>query len=76
MIPPEAVVATSSGDIVWVVSDDGTVAINHIKVGEEYESELRVIKGLKVGQRIVTKGQLPLRPGIKVSIKDKEDDLK
>ncbi len=76
MIPPEAVVATSSGQIVWVVSDDETVCIQHVEIGEEYESELRVVKGLKTGQRIVTRGQLPLRPGIKVTIKKNDDELK
>lgn len=76
MVPPEAVVATSSGQIVWVVNNDDTVSIQHVTVGEEYENELRIIKGLKPGQKIVTKGQLPLRPGIKVEIKKNEGELK
>lgn len=75
MVPPEAIVATASGPIVWVVNDDGTVATQSVVTGEEYNNQVRVLKGVKAGQRVVTKGQLPLRAGMKVDIKNTEKDI-
>lgn len=67
-VPPEAIVSTSRGEIVWVVNDDNTVCPQLVELGEQYEGEVHVIKGLKPKDRIVTKGQMLLREGAKVQI--------
>ncbi len=74
MVPPEAIIATASGQIVWVVDSDNTARIAHVETGEEYNSEVRILKGLKPGQRVITRGQLPLREGSLVAIKESKQD--
>lgn len=74
MVPTEAIVSTSDGEMVWVVNEDNTVHSTLIEVAEEYEGNIQVIKGLKAGQKVVTKGQLPLKEGAHVSIKTSEND--
>ncbi len=67
-VPPQAIVATSQGEIVWVVNDDQTVCIRHVDLGEEYDGEVHIIHGLKPGDKVVTKGQMQLRNGKKVKV--------
>jgi multidrug efflux system membrane fusion protein len=48
---------------VWVVNQDQTVAIRPVKV-DRRETDMAVIaEGLKPNERVITDGQLMLRPG-------------
>lgn len=74
MAPTEAIVSTSQGEMVWVVDNQNVVHPTLIETGEEYNNHIQVLKGLKSGQKVVTKGQLPLKEGIKVSVESKESE--
>ena len=75
MVPPEAIISTAAGPMIWILNEDETVSTIKVETGEEYNSQVRVIKGLKSGQRVITKGQLPLRKGMKVSVKTSDKDI-
>ncbi|MBI2233427.1 MAG: efflux RND transporter periplasmic adaptor subunit [Micavibrio aeruginosavorus] len=75
ILPETAVDFTIYGDSVFVVKDKpaegaqpaGLVAERvYIKTGERFDGRVAVEEGLKDGDRIVTSGQLKLRPGAPV----------
>ncbi len=68
MVPPDAVLQGSIGSFVWRIDDNETVTPVVVELGERYEGEVQITKGLQSGDRIVSKGQLPLRKGMKVTI--------
>lgn len=70
---PDAIVAPSiavqngpSGQYVFVVKPDQTVEMRPIKVARTEGDDTVVASGLKVGDRVVTVGQLRLVPGTRV----------
>ena len=68
LAPDVAVLMGQHGYYVFVVKNDDKVESRTIVPGERYQ-EMRVIKsGLAQGERVVTFGQLNLRPGMVVSI--------
>lgn len=71
-VPAEALVSTTKGVMVWVIQADQTVCPRYVDVGEEYEGKAHIIKGLKPFDKVVTKGQVKLKEGIKVDIKGSE----
>ncbi|UTT84522.1 efflux RND transporter periplasmic adaptor subunit [Vibrio pelagius] len=78
LIPIEAVF-NADGDpldnkesYVWVVNDDKTVAKQQIVLGKANQKTLQVIKGLEIGQTIVTAGVSKLRDGMTVEVLSQE----
>jgi membrane fusion protein, multidrug efflux system len=69
VVPTQAVQPGQQGSFVFVVKPDLTVESRRIEPGRRLERETIVDKGLAAGERIVTDGQLRLRPGTKVEIK-------
>jgi membrane fusion protein, heavy metal efflux system len=60
-VPESAVVYDGTDAHVWVVKTDAqspVIALREIKVGRTNGSEVQVVDGLKVGDRIVTRGSL------------------
>jgi multidrug efflux system membrane fusion protein len=68
-IPSEAVNDGQNGRYVYVVNADHTVAARNVKVSYEDGGRSVIAEGLKVGDTVVTDGQLRLAPGMKVTIK-------
>jgi multidrug efflux system membrane fusion protein len=68
VVPSQAVQYGQNGSFVFVVLPDHTVQVNPIVTGETYQGETVINKGLKLGETVVTDGQLNLFPGAKVSI--------
>lgn len=70
VIPDIAVVKqTGSGErFVYVLRNDGTVSYVPVVLGRRMDSEYEVLEGLSEGDRIVTKGQVRLKDGIKVTV--------
>ena len=66
VVPPRAIQVGPSGQFVYVVGEDATVAAQPVKI-DYLTSELAVVSGLKEGSRVVTEGGQNLRPGIKVT---------
>ena len=70
VIPSQAIQNGQQGTFVYVIKDDNTVEARSITTSETQQAgQVIVQKGLAVGERIVTDGQLRLVPGAKVQIK-------
>jgi len=69
VVPSQAVQSGQTGEYVYVVKEDMTAEMRPVKVDRVYGEESVIASGLKPGERVVTDGQLRLRPGAKVEIK-------
>ncbi len=68
-VPAAAVVSGQQGSYVFVVAQDGTAQQRTVRV-MRMQGDIAIVDGdLKAGERVVTDGQLRLRPGSKVQIK-------
>ncbi len=76
-LPQTAVTYSLYGDSVYVVEKKGkdkqgkplSVAVQkYIKVGERRENVIAVTSGLKVGETVITSGQLKLHPNSRVTV--------
>jgi len=72
VIPSQSIQTGQKGQYVFVIKNDLTVEDRVITVGRTINSETVVEKGLQVGEKVVTDGQLRLVPGAKVEIKNQE----
>jgi multidrug efflux system membrane fusion protein len=73
VVPASAVQNGQQGQYVYVVQADRTVAFRPVKVSLRNGDDVVVTSGLKVGEVVVTDGQLGLTPGAKVQIKNAGD---
>jgi multidrug efflux system membrane fusion protein len=70
VIPSQAIQNGQQGTFVYVIKGDDTVEARVVTTSESQQpGQLIVQKGLAVGERIVTDGQLRLVPGSKVQVK-------
>ena len=69
VVPAQAVQAGQHGPSVFVVKPDLTVESRAVKIGRRLAREIVIDDGVKPGERVVTDGQLRLRPGARVEIK-------
>lgn len=69
VVPPAAVQVGQRGHYVFVVKADSTVEIRLVRAGVATEREIVIHDGLKPGERVVTEGQLRLRPGTRVAVR-------
>jgi multidrug efflux system membrane fusion protein len=70
VVPAHAIVTTQQGSYVYVVKSNNTVEQRTVVPNRTIDDDTVVDKGLKVGETIVTDGQVNLVPGAKVEIKD------
>jgi cobalt-zinc-cadmium efflux system membrane fusion protein len=57
-VPESAVVFEGEAAHVWVLRDDGRIALRSIRVGRTLNGMIEVLDGLKAGEKIVTSGTL------------------
>jgi len=69
-VPTSAVQTGQKGTYVFVAAKDGTAEQRPIAVDRAYGDDTVVSQGLAPGERVVTDGQLRLKPGSKISIRD------
>src|SRR5262249_12099139 len=70
LLPDSAIVSDQANKIVFVVADDGTVAVKRLELGPIVDG-LRVIRsGLVATDRVVIEGLARARPGQKVKAED------
>jgi multidrug efflux system membrane fusion protein len=69
VVPSQAVQTGQNGQFVYIVKPDQTAEERPVTTGITYQGETVVQSGLKVGETVVTDGQLRLEPGTKVNIK-------
>ena len=68
-VPIEAVNEGQSGQYVYLLAADGTVAISPIKVAYRDGGRAVISEGVKAEDKVVTDGQLRLAPGVRVEVK-------
>lgn len=68
LLPSSALVDTQDGSSVFVAKPDNTVEIRHVTVGRKIGPETVIEKGVSVGDRVITSGQIKLFPGVPVKI--------
>lgn len=69
VVPAAAVQIGQRGHYVYVVKPDSTVELRLVRAGIASEREIVIQDGLKPGERVVTEGQLRLRPGARVAVR-------
>lgn len=67
LLPDEAVSANQDKRIVYVVGDDGTVALREVKLGPKVDGYRVIREGLKGDESVVVNGVTRVRPGAKVT---------
>jgi multidrug efflux system membrane fusion protein len=69
LVPEEAIRLGQDGPFVYVfLPDSSTVDYRPVVKGETIDHQVLIEKGVKAGEKVVTKGQINLRPGVKVSL--------
>lgn len=71
LIPLEALQIGQDGQFVYIF-DPGTSTVEYrsISTGPVYGDRVMIIKGVALGEKVVTNGQINLQPGAKVFIKE------
>jgi multidrug efflux system membrane fusion protein len=69
VIPSRAIQTGQQGTYVFVIKADSTVEVRPITVERPLNGDSVISKGLVAGERVVTDGQLLLKPDAPVTIK-------
>ena len=59
-----------NGNIIVYVVEDNIAKLKVVKTGIPYQNSIEIIKGLNVGEKVVTRGNERLRPNQKVQIEE------
>jgi multidrug efflux system membrane fusion protein len=70
VVPTRTIQVNQNGSFVFVVKEDETVEMRPVDVGPQADDVTVLLKGVSVGETVVTDGQLRLSPGTKVAPKD------
>lgn len=71
VIVPDIAIIKQQGSgerFVYVLNEDNTVTYKKIKLGVRLGSEYEILEGLSAGEKVVTKGQIRLKDGVKVQV--------
>lgn len=69
LVPTRSVEQGQAGQYIYVIRPDATVEVRQVSIGQAFDDETVVLKGIKAGERVVTDGQMRLLPGAKVAVK-------
>jgi multidrug efflux system membrane fusion protein len=69
LVPQRSVNEGPDGQYVWVMNSDSTVAMKPVKLDRRNGEMVVLAGGLSAGEKVITDGQLLLRPGAKVLVK-------
>jgi multidrug efflux system membrane fusion protein len=67
-VPSQAVQTGPNGQFIWMLKPDNTVYMQPVEVGQTSGDVTVISKGVMLGQKIITDGQLQLAPNTKVTI--------
>ncbi len=70
VVPTRAVVPSQQGSTVFLIKDNNTVEPITVKVNRTYHEYSVIDSSIKSGDKIVLDGQVMLRPGSKITIKE------
>ena len=68
LVPTAAIQNSQDGSYVWVVKPDTTVEMRPVKVARTLGTVAVLGDGISTGEKVVTEGQLRIRPGTKVQV--------
>ena len=71
LVPTQSIEQSQEGQFVYVIMPSLTVEMRTVTIGRTFQNETVILKGLKPGEKVVTDGQMQLKPGTKVRIKEK-----
>ncbi len=74
VVPAHAIITTQQGSYVYVVRPNNTVEQRTVVPTRTIADETVVEKGVKLGETIVTDGQINLIPGAKIDAKNSADE--
>jgi cobalt-zinc-cadmium efflux system membrane fusion protein len=57
-VPRQAVIYEGNAARIWIVRDDNAIELRRIKVGLTNGAMIQVVEGLRLGDRVITKGSL------------------
>ncbi len=66
VVPEQAVMETQAGPVVYVIDNEGKVAIQNVEAAQTYQGVRVVAAGLKPGRKVIVEGLQLARPGILV----------
>jgi membrane fusion protein (multidrug efflux system) len=69
LIPQPALVESQIGKQVFVINQDNKVESRSMEVGQGYQGQWIIKKGLKKGEKVIVEGTQKVRPGIVVNAK-------
>ncbi|MEM1282198.1 MAG: efflux RND transporter periplasmic adaptor subunit [Chlamydiota bacterium] len=72
LVPQSAIQVGQKGEYVFVLQDDKTVKVQNINPVELLDGYFLIKEGLKPGDTVITNGQVNLRPGMKVQVKQSD----
>ncbi len=70
LVPSSAVVATQSGASLFIAKPDNTVEVRPVTAGRKIVDQTVIEKGLAVGEKVITSGQIKLFPGVPIKTVD------
>jgi multidrug efflux system membrane fusion protein len=68
LVPAGAPQTSAAGPFVYVVKEDGTAELRPVRTGQRQGDLVVVTEGVKVGERVVSEGQIGVMPGGKVRV--------
>lgn len=66
VVPSQAIGTGQKGDYLFVVKSDATVEMRPVSVAYRLDNDAVIESGVAAGEKVVTDGQLRLRPGAKI----------
>ena len=67
-VPVEAFVNGVNSGQLFIVGNNGTAKLVKVTIGKVYGNRVHVITGLKIGEKVITSGQINLDNGSKINI--------
>ena len=67
-LPSQAIQTGQDGQFVFVVKPDSTVEYRLVSLGRAFDNEVVIEKGIGIGEKVVTDGQMRLSSGAQVKI--------
>ena len=68
MVPVTALRHGTTGDYVYVLNGDRTVALRTVKRGQATVDKVQIVEGVKAGEKVITEGADRLKDGAKVTL--------
>lgn len=73
VIPEEALIPQGDAQYLLIVDEAGMVERRPVRIGIRQPGNVEILKGLKAGERVITRGAMQVRPGQEVSIRAVDD---